>query len=292
MKDRKQLEVQVKMLLFSGQEANVRLAVQLAEGQNIELIEYLEIAKLARARGRNTEEILLDFFNKGLVSLERRGLQSIPNWLFEHPKASSYYLGGNKLSALPDCIPKLKLDDFCVEQNQLKDLPASFANLEVEYVDLSDNQFEDVPEALLKVKGLETLEMGGNQLETINGKISLLEDLEELYLSRNVLKELPISLLDLKYLRKLDLSYNELNYYPLVLEPLIEGSLKSLNLSRNKLDHFPKYIAKMAHSLELAVFRDNPISDELKAALAAEAFFQNHSIGWELLDEKDFYEEL
>jgi Leucine-rich repeat (LRR) protein len=292
MKNKKETEDKIQSLLLSGTKANVELAVQLAKSQQISLEEYLKIADLSRAKGETESELLIDFFTKRLLSLERKGLKELPDWIFKMPKVSSYYLGGNDLKSLPDYIPEIELEDFCVEGNQLQALPDSFANLKVEYLDLSSNDFERFPEVILGLRALKILEFGSNKLDELPPGIQYLESLEELYLDRNVLKGLPEELSNLKKLKKLDLSANQLDHYPTALSKLMFQSLKILNLSKNKLSDFPSYIRTMASQMELVVFRDNPISDEAKAALEEEPFFQLGSIGWDYLDERDFYEEL
>lgn len=285
------MQDKIEKLLLTGIKANVQLAVELAKGQEVALDEYLEFAKLSRARSDDPIEQLYDFFNKAMVSLERKGLKALPEWLFRH-KATFFYLGGNELKELPENLPKRAIEELCLENNYLRNLPPSFSNLEIDFLDLSGNRFIDCPSVIFELKSLRELDLGANKLEVLPEEIAELAQLEKLSLSQNVLKELPESMQWMPNLTSLDLSDNALERYPAELDRLIIGSLKKMNLSRNQLSKFPEDIRKWADQLELVVFRGNPISEEDKVALVAEEFFQLNSLGWELLDEKDFYEEL
>lgn len=282
----------IEQLLLSGQANNITLAVQLAHSQGVDLGTYLHLAKLLHIDVSNTEAALQRFFSKEILLLENKGLTQLPDWFFKHPTAKAFYLGQNNLTVLPPEANLDNIEDLGLEDNQLTQLPEWIASIPIQYLDLSNNQFQEVPPPLLKAQHLIYLNLNDNQIAQLSLDLTYWQHLETLSVANNSLTTLTADLSKLTKLGSLDLAGNQLNNYPDSLELLARHKLIKINLSYNQFNYLPPNLGTLAQQLQLTVLRGNPIPKAELEAAKASSWFQLNTVGWEEIDEKDFYETL
>eukprot|EP00029_Vermamoeba_vermiformis_P007992 TRINITY_DN3616_c0_g1_i1.p1 TRINITY_DN3616_c0_g1~~TRINITY_DN3616_c0_g1_i1.p1 ORF type:complete len:576 (-),score=114.73 TRINITY_DN3616_c0_g1_i1:23-1750(-) len=180
----------------------------------------------------------------------------------------------NGLVQLPQHLSKLKnLKKLNLSSNEIKNIEfiANLPNLEI--LNLSSNRIAEVPDNIGTLDSLNELILTGNQIKKISPQVTKLKKLTQIYFTSNQLTEVPedfgelTSLVTLDFrknhikrlppklfanmsnIRIIDLSYNKLRELPTV-DHL--SSLKELNISNNKLHHFPESILDLAvnHTLK------------------------------------------
>jgi myosin heavy subunit len=199
--------------------------------------------------------------NHHTLDLKACQLTEIPTQIFtELAFIGRLDLSGNKLTAIPEDITKLRLLVILnlhnnlltgfpgeavkslvqlrmlnISQNQLKSLPDELSCLPMlEVFDASNNQIESIPDGLGNIVSLEALDLSHNQIQEIPEWTSRLLSLEELYLAGNHIKELPESLTSCSNLIVLDIANNQLTELPEELHQLA-NTLSELKIEGNPL---------------------------------------------------------
>lgn len=155
------------------------------------------------------------------ISLNKLGLEEIPNEIFEllHlqildlsfnriksidsrigklTKLRFLILNGNRISQLPKELGSLvNLSTLIVHNNKLENLPSSFSKLKkLKKLNLSKNQFKSFPQQILKLTNLRQLWMTHNNLETVPSALLEYKDInpqfKSIFLFGNPLTKIPI----------------------------------------------------------------------------------------------------
>ncbi len=166
-------------------------------------------------------------------------------------------LSGNKLSSLPDDLPRLH---------------------KLRVIFCSGNNFTEVPEVLGKCPNLEMIGFKANQINYVPAS-ALPKQLRWLILTDNQLADLPVELGSCTRLQKLMLAGNRLQTLPKQLADC--KNLELLRISANKFTVLPGWLITMPRLSWLA-FAGNPCSDESElTALARQPITH---IAWSDLD--------
>ena len=232
-----------------------------------------------------TEHGNTEFFTSKLVDLVKHGTAGL---LSPGSPLKVLDVSGNRLTALPPELGRLRLERLDLSDNRLATLPRAMGRLrpsalfafflggephltldlsgnrltdlppelgrisDLVVLDLSDNRLTDLPKALFRLDRLQVLNLSGNQLETVPPVIGDMVTLETLGLGDNQLTTLPPELGQLPQLYSLDLSGNRLTALPPELAQA--SNLRHLNLSGNRLPGLPAGLDKLSQldSLDLS----------------------------------------
>ena len=128
---------------------------------------------------------------------------------------------------------------------QLEDLPEETGYLcELAELNLAQNRMAALPEVMRELIGLHVLDMSDNSLQTLPNWLDELQELHTLFFQGNKLTQIPASLLELPAIKILRLDSNKLTDLPMPSVVATLG-LRSLNLARNPLLHFPPAILQI-----------------------------------------------
>ena len=181
-------------LLLSGQEANIELALTIAEslGMAKELKKMMQVffdRRLGKKLG--TKDFLSLQKVEGLHHLSQAKLKEI--------------------SKLIGCVSNLK--KIYLERNQLEALPEEMSRLsELSLVYLQNNTFVEFPKVLLRCPNISGIFISNNQIESLPPEIGNCKNLTILAVSNNRLTTLPRELLQLQQLKYLFLDNNPWNF--------------------------------------------------------------------------------
>jgi Leucine-rich repeat (LRR) protein len=179
--------------------------------------------------------------------LIHRGLDKIPDVVFQHKQLKFLLLSRNKLTTLPAAIGQLvNLQELYLLDNQLTSLPVEIGQLaNLQYLDLRRNQnllFSEVCIALSTYP---------KTIHIIVTKHAGSPDKGASFLrvAVNALTDLPPAIQQLSNLQSLNLSYNKLTTLPAEIGQL--AKLQSLNLYKNQLTSLPAAIGQLDNLQEL-----------------------------------------
>ncbi len=128
---------------------------------------------------------------------------------------------------------------------QLEDLPDEIGHLcELADLRLAQNRMGALPEVVRELIGLHVLDLSDNVLQGLPIWLDELQELHTLFLQGNKLKQIPACLLELPAIKILRLDSNKLTALPMPTATANLG-LRSLNLARNPLLHFPPAILQI-----------------------------------------------
>jgi hypothetical protein len=150
-------------------------------------------------------------------------------------------LSGNKLSSLPDDLPRLH---------------------KLRVIFCTANNFTEVPEVLGRCKNLEMISFKGNQISRIPAA-ALPESLRWLILTDNRITELPAEIGSCSRLQKLMLAGNQLHDLPSRMAACTR--LELLRISANRFEKLPDWLLSLPRLAWLA-YAGNPCSDACEAA--------------------------
>lgn len=153
-------------------------------------------------------------------------------------------LSGNRLSSLPDDLPRL-------------------ARLRILFC--SDNDFTELPEVIGRCPQLEMVGFKANRIETVSGA-ALPARLRWLILTDNRIAALPHEIGGCSRLQKLMLAGNRLSSLPAALADC--HRLELLRISANRFEVLPDWLLAMPRLAWLA-FAGNPLCTALEAAALA-----------------------
>jgi internalin A len=197
------------------------------------------------------------------VSVAKRGLASIPEWLWNFAALTVLDLSSNQLTTVPESIGNLTaLTRLDLAGNKLTALPESIGNLTtLTSLNLAGNKLTALPESITNLTALTMLNLAGNQLTALPESITNLTALTGLGLSFNQLTAFPESIGNLTALTELDLSGNQLTAVPESIGNLT--ALTELDLSSNQLTGLPRQLADgLANGLQVNL-GGNPLDDPL-----------------------------
>ena len=170
-------------------------------------------------------------------------------------------LSGNKLSSLPDDLPRLH---------------------KLRIIFCSDNLFTELPAVLGQCKNLTMVGFKANQISSVSDT-SLAPTLRWLILTDNRIQNLPSSIGQCKQMQKLMLAGNQLRELPVELADC--SQLELLRLSANQFSMLPPWLLTMP-SLAWLALAGNPLTDSFEAARQApsiaEIDWQNIELGEKL----------
>ncbi|CAM9764292.1 unnamed protein product [Lampetra planeri] len=170
------------------------------------------------------------------LDLSKNCLQELPKEIGLLTGLQQLLLSYNQLRRVPgelgDCESLQRLD--LSSNNSLHELPYQLSSLKkLVLLDLSVNKFSSVPIAVLRMSGLQWLDMSKNQLHELPQDIDRLERVETMLLHHNSIRYLPLALGDMGELRTLVVSADHLVQVPTLLYKL--PHLKILDMRENRL---------------------------------------------------------
>ncbi len=150
------------------------------------------------------------------LNLNRKGLQEIPEYVFEMKELRKLSLYGNKLEIIDDRIGELThLEELYLGNNQLKELPVTIGQLKnLKILSVQYNQLANLPSEIGDLGSLEQLILNQNQIHSLPPEIGQLEKLESLQLKFNWLDSLPRSIGNCSSLKFIFLNRNQLTTLP------------------------------------------------------------------------------
>ncbi|KAF9427737.1 cysteinyl-tRNA synthetase, partial [Podila epigama] len=181
-----------------------------------------------------TEADIRDHANYADVNLQRRGLPTIPIFLYSKAKD----------------IVRLN-----VSHNQRMDLPLDFVqNCSVlRELRMAHNDLGRVPSNIRSIVYLQVLDLRGNRIKDLEkAHLEEARELMSLHLQCNRLESLPEDFQTFEHLRCLNLSGNNFSKVPLVLFKI--ASLEELDLSFNEISELPEEIGQLSRLRKLLLF--------------------------------------
>lgn len=165
-------------------------------------------------------------------------------------------VGKNKLTKIPDALGYCqKLSRLKVNENRINEVSNALEGCtELNYLDLSSNKLTTLPAGLTRCLTLQTLMLSHNKFTAIPACILDMQWLSKLFLNKNGLTAIDFKG-QCRRLSFLDLSDNKIDTVK-----NLPGSLKSLFLNHNQLDHFPHAILECT-GLENLFLRNNRIRE-------------------------------
>jgi Leucine-rich repeat (LRR) protein len=273
--------LKIQALIHSGTEANIALALSLAEGLSLDatslLAPWLELrtwllpAKRFRYKPLRHEAALwleelfqvkyislydleTDYLPEAIGDLPLKSIdgrwsdiQKVPTSVAHLKEIKKLNLGVQKFEELPDWLVYWEqIEELDLRANLLKQLPAYISELkQLKVLKAFSNQIKEIEDAFFFTSRLERLYLWDNKLESISGKIAYLKNLEVLNLRSNSLESLPDSIGELKQLRILDLYDNEIELLPASI--LEMSNLQKLNIKNNPISKHQ--ITALIHAL-------------------------------------------
>ena len=185
------------------------------------------------------------------------GLTEFPEEIFDLANSLEILnLSGNKLSGLPDDLPRLH---------------------KLRIIFCSDNLFTELPTVLGQCKSLTMLGFKANQISSVPDE-ALAPTLRWLILTDNRIHRLPSSIGQCRQMQKLMLAGNQLSDLPAELAECT--NLELLRLSANRLSVLPTWLLTMP-SLAWLGLAGNPFTDSFEAARQAPSIA---NIDWQKIE--------
>ena len=185
------------------------------------------------------------------------GLTEFPNEIFDLADSLEILnLSGNKLSSLPDDLPRLH---------------------KLRIIFCSDNLFTELPNVLGQCKSLTMVGFKANQISRVPDG-ALAPTLRWLILTDNRIQSLPHSIGQCRQMQKLMLAGNQLSDLPAELAECT--NLELLRLSANRFSTLPPWLLSMPRLAWLAI-AGNPLTDGFEAAKRAPSIA---NIDWQYID--------
>jgi hypothetical protein len=175
------------------------------------------------------------------------GLTEFPSEIFDLADSLEILnLSGNRLSSLPDDLPRLQ---------------------RLRIIFCSDNLFTELPAVLGRCENLTMVGFKANQISRVPAE-ALAPTLRWLILTDNRIQSLPSCIGQCKQMQKLMLAGNELNDLPAELASCKE--LELLRLSANRFEVLPPWLLTMPRLAWLAL-AGNPLTDAFETARQAQS---------------------
>jgi leucine-rich repeat protein SHOC2 len=177
-------------------------------------------------------------YGSTLTDLSKKGLDSIPESVYQDTSIRVLRLYGNSLDSLSFRIGNLiNLEELYLGRNDLKTLPPEIGNL----------------------KKLRILTAQYNEIEFLPKEIGQMESLEQLILNQNELRTLPTTIGDLKRLQMLQVKYNFLDSLPSTIGGC--QALQFIYLNRNNLFALPESLSEITGLKEIYLVGAGQMTD-------------------------------
>lgn len=192
--------------------------------------------------------------------IHNRGIETLPNKVFEFTNLIELDLGMNRLKALPNEFSKLsKIEALNLRGNDFGEFPPVISKLSnLKTLDIGENKISKLPDSIGQLKKIKTLELDENELKSLPKTLGKLEHLQHLNLEKNRLKILPQSLGNCRQLEVINLAHNRFSHFPEAVFTLT--SPLKLTLSNNKIKQIPKEIIE-CKNLELLILSNNKLTE-------------------------------
>ncbi|KAJ8019705.1 Leucine-rich repeat-containing protein 1 [Holothuria leucospilota] len=202
------------------------------------------------------------------LKITEKGLTSLPEAVCAQKHIVSLNLSDNNLQDLPDDLEKLKnLEQLDLSNNNFEKVPTVIGDLDnLRVLNLSGNKIKELPRDIIYLRKLEDIMMDGNCFENFP-EILFQSNVTDVYLRRNHLKAVPEGIGKIQNLRVLVISDNEVTSLPESLTSC--DDLKEIWATRNKIESLPKNFATRLKNLKKLVLDENPLPDDVKAAVEA-----------------------
>lgn len=205
----------IQQLIATTDLNNIRLALQLAEGNGIELqLEgfrtlYAWLGKHERTfyvqnEPLSIELMLQHLFQLSEIDIDMLGIKEIPPLLGQLQQIESLTIQQNRLHEIPTCVYALSnLKFLSISSNYIGSVSSEITKLKaLTYFSLIRNRLEHIPSGILSLQNLKVLNLRRNQIKELPKGIANLEKLERLILTDNPITDLRplLALQQLKYL--------------------------------------------------------------------------------------------
>ncbi len=254
-------------LVLSEDLNNQKLALTIAEGQKVDLIQIIkkeflidQLIQMAFSGDRKKIDRAIHITNFLGNSLEEI-LEKTPvmQWIKEN---NSHYSSATQvvkygmdlgitnlqLSVIPAELGELKfLKKVFFNHNQLTKVSKGFFNAtNIEFLKLNNNQLTELPKEIGQLSLLKNLYLHNNKFSTLPEGITKLKKLRSLYLANNQLTHLPDNFNELQSLRILHLNNNQITKFPEILENMTISSIHLLGnpIEKNSVPEKLKNIIK------------------------------------------------
>ncbi len=201
-----------------------------------------------------------EFLAIEMLSLQNRGLKTLPKEIGIFKNIKTLNLSGNELAVLPSEISSLnQLRALNLSNNHFHSLPPQIGELtSLIYLYLSNNMLKTLPETIGHLSHLMILDLQGNHLGELPEGIGNLFSLRILHLENNRLEFLPISIGELRSLQLLYLYNNRIELLPWSIAGLT--ALTVLSAASNRMRQLPEEIGLLG-SLKILVLDHNAMQD-------------------------------
>lgn len=196
------------------------------------------------------------------ISLESRGLTSVPPEVFKIRRVEVLRLGNNAIKEIPSSISKLSALTFLdVTSNKLETLPEEMAGLyNMQVVHGSQNpRLGSAMSAIACMDNLTHLQLNEVGLDVLPDNISRLIRLRQLHLNNNSLTEFNPEVFKLSALMDLSVDNNNIATIPKSVSGL--RSLTALDIANNALVDLPVELGGLESLQELRI-DGNPLSEK------------------------------
>lgn len=178
------------------------------------------------------------------LDLSRNPLHSLPVEMSSLTRLRSLKMWSHRFGELPRCVVDLvSLEHLDISGCRLDSLPPELSRLPLRTLLSRFNVLTEFPEAVLRMPGLENLDLTGNRLTELPKAIAGLKHLRSLGLSGNPIRRLPKTFGELTLLEDLDLSWTGLGEVPPAISRL--PKLRRLDLSHNRLKPLPQALFEL-----------------------------------------------
>lgn len=179
------------------------------------------------------------------LSVSNNLLTALPDWLGGLTSLTSLNVLGNRLESVPDALDGLdELTTLYLGGNRLSSVPGWLGDhTALTYLSLGNNQLTAVPESLGRLTGLAYLSLVNNKLTALPKALGNLTSLDTLTVGANALHTVPEWFRNLVNLRTLSLNRTRLTDLPIWLGELTE--LTYLHIGANRLAVLPGSLADL-----------------------------------------------
>lgn len=187
-------------LLYSKNSTNIKLAIQIAEGNpNVKeiLSDWIKVyQQIFPTKEAYTIEKVIRFFlgNLGCIQISNEPIERIPEKFFDIiSKARLLTISRTNLKEIPAAIKKMKnLRHLHIVHCPIETLPSQLFKLtELHTLSIGNTNLSSISDEIGNLKKLEILSLPYNQIEKIPSEIKKLHELDSLILTKNQIKKIP-----------------------------------------------------------------------------------------------------
>jgi leucine-rich repeat protein SHOC2 len=214
--------------------------IKLNENQIVDIRDLRKLKKMTDLNlSRNPVRLNEETFKKGfktleLFTLQKCGLESLPENIGNLQSLKTLHFPENKITSLPKSIGQMdSLLSLMLYQNEVRELPKEIFNAKnLIYLDFYYNHIKEIPEEIGNLQNLENLYASFNELSELPKSMESLTKLDRIYFHDNNLTYLP----DLGNLKELKILHLHNNQFTILPEWIYDfQKLEELTLSYNPL---------------------------------------------------------